>query len=148
MKLNTKLALIACAALVVALLTAGCGGGGSSSSETSAQPRKEIASQKVGDLVVSLENTAGELAQGKNDFVVAFRSANGQPVDAGKVTVSSSMAMPGMAPMVAAIELQTAGQKGTYALSGDFKMSGAWKFEVRWDGPLGQGTTSFSANVR
>ncbi len=52
------------------------------------------------------------------------------------------MAMPGMAPMTAPIELEPAGSLGQYVAKGDFPMSGAWKFEVRWDGPAGRGSTS------
>ncbi|MGH9661325.1 MAG: FixH family protein [Bryobacteraceae bacterium] len=138
------------AALVAGSLAAvGCGSANTPATGAKASPTKPIASQRAGDLVVSLQSQSGELVQGQNRFVIAFRSAtNNQPVDVGKVSVGSSMAMPGMAPMVAPIELQPAGETGTYALTGDFSMSGAWKFEVRWEGPGGQGTTSFSTNVR
>jgi hypothetical protein len=132
---------------IAAIVTVACGTD-KPAEETTAQRGKQISVQKSGDLTIALENESGELKMGQNRFVVSFRSANGQPVDAGKVTVSSSMAMPGMAPMVAPVELQPAGQVGTYSLTGDFAMSGAWKFEIRWDGPAGQGTTSFSTNVR
>ena len=131
--------------IAVAIVTIGCG---TKATETAATPAKEIASQKSGDLVVALQSESGDLVQGQNKFVVAFRNASGQPVDAGKVSLSSSMAMPGMAPMVASLELEPAGRPGTYVLSGNFAMSGAWTFEVRWDGPAGQGSTSFSTNVR
>ena len=90
-----------------------------------------------------------ELAMGKNRFIVAFRSsATSQPVDAGTVTVGSSMAMPGMAPMTAPIELEPAGATGLYVAKGEFAMSGAWKFEVRWEGPAGKGSAIFNTNVR
>ena len=86
---------------------------------------------------------------GQNRFVIAFRSAgNNQPVDVGAVTLGSAMAMPGMAPMTAPVELEPAGSTGQYAAKSDFAMSGAWKFEVGWDGPAGRGTTSFNTNVR
>jgi hypothetical protein len=110
---------------------------------------KEIQTQRTGDLVIALLSEKGDLAMGQNRFIVAFRSAtNNQPVDAGTVTVGSSMAMPGMAPMTAPIELEPAGSTGQYVAKGDFPMSGAWKFEVRWDGPAGRGATSFNTNVR
>ena len=110
---------------------------------------KEIQTQRAQDLVIVLLNEKGELAMGQNRFIVAFRSAsNNQPVDVGTVTVSSSMAMPGMAPMTAPIELEPAGTTGQYVAKSDFAMSGAWKFEVRWDGPAGRGATSFNTNVR
>ena len=97
--------------------------------------RKDITSQKVGNVVIALQNETGELVQGQDKFILAFNNANGKPVDVGKVTVGSSMAMPGMAPMVASIELRSAGRTGIYYLSGNFAMSGTYTFDVRWDGP-------------
>jgi hypothetical protein len=44
--------------------------------------------------------------------------------------------------------LQGAGEVGRYAVTGDFEMSGEWQFDVRWDGPAGQGSASFRVNVR
>ena len=121
--------------------------GGCKSNAVSAT--KEIQTQRTRDLTITLLNEKGELAMGQNRFVIAFRSSgNNQPVDVGTVTVGSSMAMPGMAPMTAPIELEPAGSTGQYAAKGDFAMSGAWKFEVRWDGPAGRGTASFNTNVR
>ena len=110
---------------------------------------KEIQTERTKDLAISLMSEKGELAMGKNQFIVAFRSAaSNESVDVGSVTVSSAMAMPGMAPMTAPIELEPAGAKGQYTAKGDFAMSGAWKFEVRWDGPAGKGSASFNTNVR
>ena len=110
---------------------------------------KEIQTERTKDLAISLVSEKGELAMGKNQFIVAFRSAaSNEPVDVGSVTVSSAMAMPGMAPMTAPIELEPAGAKGQYTAKGDFAMSGAWRFEVRWDGPAGKGSASFNTNVR
>lgn len=110
---------------------------------------KEIQTQRTKDVVIVLLNQKGELAMGQNRFTIAFRSSsNNQPIDVGTVTVGSAMAMPGMAPMTAPIELEPAGSTGQYVAKSDFAMSGAWKFEVRWDGPAGRGTTSFNTNVR
>ena len=110
---------------------------------------KEIQTQRTQDLVITLLNEKGELTMGQNRFVLAFRSAaNNMPVDVGTVTVGSSMAMPGMAPMTAPIELEPGGTSGQYVAKSDFAMSGAWKFEVRWDGPAGRGSSSFNTNVR
>src|SRR5436190_2311880 len=121
------------------LLLTGCG--------SKPGPAKEIASQRSNDVIVSLLNETGDLTQGKNGFVVAFRSATtGQPVDVGKVTVSSTMPMPGM-PMSAGLELSPAGETGKYLAKGDFAMSGGWNFDIRWDGPGGQGAALLSTNV-
>ena len=105
--------------------------------------------QRAKDLTIVLLNEKGDLAMGRNRFIIAFRSASdNQPVDVGTVTVGSSMAMPGMAPMTAPIELEPAGTPGQYVAKGDFPMSGAWKFDVRWNGPAGSGSASFNTNVR
>ena len=121
----------------------------SACNNTSAPAIKEIESHSAGDVVISLANEKGELAQGQNNFVIAFRSASkNAPIDPGKVTVESSMAMPGMAPMTAPIELESTGKTGQYTVKGEFGMSGSWRFEVHWDGPSGQGSTSFNSNVR
>jgi hypothetical protein len=125
---------------LVGLLPGGCG--------SKSGPAKEVTSQRSNDVIVSLLNETGDFTQGQNRFVIAFRSAaSGQPVDVGKVSVSSTMPMPGM-PMSAGVELSPAGETGKYSAKGDFAMSGGWNFEVRWDGPAGHGTAMLSTNVR
>ena len=110
---------------------------------------KEIQTQRTKELTIALSNEKGELVMGQNRFTIAFRSAaDNKPLDVGTVTVGSSMAMPGMAPMTAPIELEPAGAIGQYSAKGDFAMSGSYKWDVRWDGPAGRGTTSFNTNVR
>ena len=60
---------------------------------------KVIQTQKAKDVVITLKSESGQWAPGKNAFAIEFTSAKDkQPVDAGKVTLSTSMAMPGMAP--------------------------------------------------
>lgn len=109
---------------------------------------KEIETHRSGNMVITLSNEKGELTQGQNQFVVTFRSADNKPVNAGNVSVNATMAMPGMAPMSGGIEVTPGGATGQYVAKGTFDMSGSWRFEVRWDGPAGQGTTSFNSNVR
>ena len=131
-----------CALAPAALTLGGC-------KSTAVAETKEIQTQRTKDLVIALLNEKGELVMGQNRFIIAFRSSsNNQPIDVGTVTVGSSMAMPGMAPMTAPIELEPAGATGQYAAKSDLAMSGAWKFEVRWDGPAGRGAASFNTNVR
>jgi len=121
----------------------------SACSSNSAPATKEIESHTAGDMVITLSNEKGELAQGQNTFVIAFRSASTkQPVDVGTIMLSASMAMPGMAPMVAPIEVSPAGKPGQYIVKADFGMSGSFAVDVRWDGPAGRGSTSFHSSVR
>lgn len=134
-----KIGIITLAAAL--LLATGC-------TKTTAPMATEVQSYRAGDLVITLLSGTGNLAQGQNNFVIAFRTANNQAVDPGTVALSASMSMPGMAPMTAPIEVQPAGSTGQYAVKGDFAMSGSWRFEVRWDGPAGRGSTTFNSNVR
>ena len=120
-----------------------------SACNSNAPATKEIESHTAGDMVITLSNEKGELAQGQNTFVIAFRSAStNQPVDAGTIMLSTSMAMPGMAPMVAPIEIAPAGKPGQYVVKADFGMSGSFGVDVRWDGPGSRGSTSFHSSVR
>ena len=128
--------------IVAAVVLSACNSGGASAT-------KEIESHTAGDMVITLSNEKGELAQGQNTFVIGFRSASTkQPVDAGTIMLSASMTMPGMAPMVAPIEISPAGKPGQYVIKADFGMSGSFAVDVRWDGPGGRGSTSFHSSVR
>jgi hypothetical protein len=132
----------ACVSAAAVLLLAAC-------SRPAPPATKEITSQTSGDVVVTLLGETGELARGQNRFILAFRSASThQPLEMKDVSIASSMAMPGMAPMVGSVEAKPAGAAGQYAVQADFAMSGVWQFEVRWDGPSGSGGASFRASVR
>jgi len=110
---------------------------------------KVIQTHKTKDMVVTLLSESGQWTQGKNTFVLEFTSASTkQPVDAGKVTLSTSMTMPGMAPMLAGATLSPDKTPGRYLGTISFPDSGARQVTVAWDGPAGKGSTQFSASVR
>ena len=109
---------------------------------------KPAATRTVGKLTVVLLNKSGELMQGQNEFVVQFKDDQGQPADVGDVQLGSSMSMPSMAPMSGDAEITPTGQTGIYKVTANFAMSGAWHFTLSWNGPYGQGHTSFNNNVR
>ncbi|HEY5864641.1 MAG TPA: FixH family protein [Candidatus Tectomicrobia bacterium] len=110
---------------------------------------KAIQTQKTKDMVVTLLSESGQWTQGKNTFVLEFTSAaTKQPVDVGKVTLSTSMAMPGMAPMLAGATLSPDKTPGRYLGTISFPDSGARQVTVAWDGPAGKGSTQFSVSVR
>jgi YtkA-like len=109
---------------------------------------KAIHTQKTKDMVITLENESGQWKQGKNDFVLTFTSAqNKKAVDAGKVSLNTSMAMPGMAPMLAGANLSPDGP-GRYRGAIEFPDRGTRQVTVVWDGPAGKGSTKFSVPVR
>ena len=109
---------------------------------------KPAATRTVGKLTIVLLNKSGELMQGQNEFVVQFKDDQGQPADVGDVQIGSSMSMPSMAPMSGDSNLTPSGQTGIYKVTSNFAMSGAWHFTLSWNGPYGQGHTTFNSNVR
>jgi YtkA-like len=113
----------------------------------SAADLKPIKTQKTKDLSVSVLNESGQWKAGKNDFVLAF-TRDGKPVDAGKVTLNTSMPMPGMAPMLAGATVQPDKTPGQYRGTISFPDHGDRQVTVSWDGPAGKGSTKFSVPVR
>jgi hypothetical protein len=110
---------------------------------------KAFATQMSKDVVIALKSDAGRWKQGKNDFVLEFTSATDkQPMDAGKVTLSTSMTMSGMAPMIAGATLKPDKTPGRYVGTIEFPDTGTRQVTVAWDGPAGKGSTKFSVPVR
>ncbi len=109
---------------------------------------KVIQTQKTKDAVVILKSESGQLVRGKNSFVLEFTSPAGQPLDVGKVALSTSMAMPGMAPMVAGATLSPDKAPGRYLGTIEFADRGTRQVTVTWDGPAGKGSARFSVPVR
>ena len=110
---------------------------------------KVIQTNKTKDVVVTLLSESGQWTQGKNTFVLEFTvAATKQPVDVGKVTLSTSMAMPGMAPMLVGATLSSDKTPGRYLGTISFSDRGARQVTMTWDGPAGKGSTQFSVSVR
>lgn len=126
------------AALLVALMVPGV---------AVAADLKPIKAQKAKDLTVTLMNESGQWKPGPNTFVLEFDSNDKKPVDVGKVTLSTSMAMPGMAPMVTGATVEPEGA-GRYRGTISFPDAGDRQVTVRWDGPAGKGSTRFNVPVR
>jgi hypothetical protein len=110
---------------------------------------KAIQARKAKDVVMTLLSESGQWNQGKNAFVLEFSSdTSKQPVDVGKVTLNTNMAMPGMAPMVADATLSPDKVPGRYLGTITFPDSGTRQVTITWDGPAGRGSTRFSVPVR
>ncbi len=109
---------------------------------------KPIHTQKTKDVVVTLASESGQWKEGKNTFVLEFTAAQDKkPVDAGTVSLNTSMTMQGMAPMIAGATLTPDGP-GRYRGTIEFADRGARQVTITWDGPGGKGSTKFSAPVR
>ena len=115
----------------------------------SAADPKPIHTQKTKAVIVTLASESGQWKKGKNDFVLEITSAKDkQPVDAGKVTLNTSMTMTGMTPMIAGATLTPDKTPGRYTGTIAFPDGGARQVTVTWDGPAGKGSTKFSVSVR
>ena len=57
----------------------------------SAADLRVMHTQKTKDAVIVLKSESGQWSAGNNAFVLEFTSPTGQPLDVGKVTLSTSM---------------------------------------------------------
>lgn len=127
------------ATLTIAVLAIACGGADSG--------LQEVQRVKAGDMDLVLLSENGALNKGKDAFVIEFRKADGTLVDAGTVTTSANMPMPGMT-MPGNVQVQRAEVPGRYRATADFGMAGTWPMRVEWDGPAGRGSVSFDGTVQ
>ena len=129
------------AVMVVAAIACACGGGAAGDN------LQEVQRVKSGDLDIFLLSEDGALNQGKDTFVIEFRRADGSLVDAGTVSTSANMPMPGMT-MPGTVHVERTDVPGRYRATGDFGMAGGWQMKVEWNGPAGQGSVAFDGTVQ
>ena len=108
-----------------------------------------IQTHKSKDVVITLKSESGQWAKGKNAFVLEFTSPkDNQALDAGKVTLNTSMTMSGMSPMIAGATLSPDKAPGRYLGTIEFPDTGTRQVTVTWEGPAGKGSAKFSVPVR
>jgi hypothetical protein len=135
-----RLMLMMCTAAVCAAALA-CGSG------TEPSNLKELQRAKSGDVEVVLL-AAGDALKNKDHATLEFRSG-GALVDVGIVTMSATMAMgAGMPPMMGSSFVTKTETPGRYAIETDMSMAGAWRFEIKWEGPKGNGSVTMPGTVR
>jgi hypothetical protein len=115
---------------------------------TAGAQEKAIHTQKTTDAVITLKSETGQWKQGPNKFALELTTPSGQPLDAGKATVSTSMTMPGMGPMITGATLTPDKAPGRYLGTISFPDSGVRQVTVSWDGPGGKGSARFPVPVR
>jgi hypothetical protein len=130
------------AAVAAAIFVAACGGNSGNDAGL-----KEVQRVKSGDLDIVLLSEDGALNQGKEVFVIEFRKADGALVDAGSVTTTANMPMPGMT-MPGTVQVQPTNVPGRYRANGDFGMAGGWQMKIEWNGPGGRGSVSLDGTVQ
>lgn len=135
--------------LMAAMLLAGLAVAADPLTSAWAADLKVIQTQQSKDVVVTLKSETGQWKPGKNAFVIEFNSAaTKQPMDMGKVSLNTSMVMPGMAPMVAGATVTPDKAPGRYLGTIEFPDAGARQVTVTWDGQAGKGSTRLSVSVR
>jgi Cu(I)/Ag(I) efflux system membrane protein CusA/SilA len=102
---------------------------------------------QAGDTQLVLASPTGVLRQGRNTFVLEFRSPDGNLVDVGTVRASATMPMPGMV-MSGGLETTPTAVPGRYEMAAEFGMAGTWQMTVEWDGPAGRGSVDFEGTVQ
>jgi copper/silver efflux system protein len=103
-----------------------------------------IATQTVNDLTVKLY---GQVRKAPSELLIEFHDANGQLVDVGDVKMEANMNMPGM-QMHAGATVQRSGSPGQYRAKIKPDMTGDWVAKLSFNGPHGNGQTSFNLNVK
>jgi hypothetical protein len=110
---------------------------------------KGIQTHKAKDVVITLLSESGQWTKGKNSFVVEFTAAKDKkPLEAGSVSLGTSMTMSGMSPMIAGATLSPDKTPGRYLGVIEFPDTGTRQVTVTWDGPAGKGSAKFSVPVR
>ena len=119
----------------------GSGSGGASTG----QP---FATQTVNDHTVNLIHPKGALENAMNEIFIEFRdTTSGDLVDVGTVKFDLDMNMPGMV-MHSGSTIEPSGTPGRYRAKVKPDMAGDWMATLRYDGPHGNGSISFSVKVK
>ena len=110
---------------------------------------KEVQRAQAGSVDLVLLSATGALKQGKEAFVLEFRSrADQKPVDVGEVKLSASMVMAGMPPMIGSTTVTHTSTPGRYGVTVEAEMAGSWRLAVEWDGPAGKGSTNIQGQFQ
>lgn len=109
---------------------------------------KSFATQVVNGLSVRFIHPQGQLQNTMNEFLIEFHDQeSGELVNVGSVKFDLDMNMPGMV-MHNAAEVESTETSGQYRARIDPDMGGDWMGTLRYEGPRGEGSVSFSVNVK
>lgn len=110
---------------------------------------KVIKTAPVGNLTATLSNDTGQLKQGDQEVTLSFTDASGKPVDVGAVSLNFHMPqMGGMAAMNDAVTFTTTSTPGGYSGKVNLGSGGEWQAQLAFEGPAGNGKTTFSVTAQ
>jgi hypothetical protein len=132
---------------VIVLTAAACGS--KPGADAGMQTGKVIKAVPVGNLTATLSNESGALKHGNQELTLSFTDAAGKPVDVGAVSLSFHMPQMGsMAAMTDAVTFTTTNRPGVYRGKVDIEVGGEWQGQLAYEGPAGEGKTTFSVTAR
>lgn len=98
------------------------------------------------DVTVTVLSESGHWVAGSNSLVLEFASATTkQPLDVGRVTLTASMVMRGMASMRMSATITP--DPGRYLSTITFPHPGVHDLTIAWDGPAGKNSSRFPVLV-
>jgi nitrogen fixation protein FixH len=139
--------IFAIALIAVLVFTAACGSKTASNDGSSAG--KTVKTIAVGNLTATLSNGTGQLKQGDQAVILSFTDASGKPIDVGAVSLNFHMPqMGGMAAMNDAVTFTTTSTPGVYSGKVNLGSGGEWQAQLAFEGPAGNGKTTFSVTAQ
>jgi hypothetical protein len=139
--------LISIGLVVVIIIAAACGS--KTGTTNGVSTGKVIKAVPVGNLSATLSNDSGVIKHSNQELILTFTDASGKPVDVGAVSLNFHMpAMGGMAAMNEGVTFTTTNTPGVYRGKVNIAMAGEWQGQLAYEGPAGQGKTTFSINAQ
>ena len=148
--MNKSLIVITIALSVVLLIAAACGSKtGTETSGSNVPIGKVIKTVPVGNLTATLSNDSGVLKRGNQELTISFTDASGKLVDVGAISLNFHMDQMGtMAAMNDSATITTTSTPGVVRGKVNIEVGGEWQAQLAYEGPAGQGKTTFSVPVQ
>ena len=136
--------VIALSLTALLLLATACGSGAGQNTG------QVIKSAPAGNnLAVELSNEDGVLRHGDEEFYLTFKNAAGNPIDVGAVALTFHMPAMGTMPVMKnPATFTTTSAPGVYQGRANIEMAGEWQAQITYEGPAGQGRTSFPVTAQ
>ena len=135
---------------VVLLIAAACGSKtGTETSGSNVPTGKVIKTVPVGNLTATLSNDSGVLKRGNQELTISFTDASGKLVDVGAISLNFHMDQMGtMSAMNDSATFTTTSTPGVVRGKVNIEVGGEWQAQLAYEGPAGQGKTTFSVPVQ
>jgi hypothetical protein len=145
--MKKSILLIAIALGLVVVIASACGS--KTGTDGSVPTGKVIKAVPVGNLTATLSNDSGVLKHGNQELMLSFTDASGKPVDVGAVSLNFHMPQMGsMAAMTSSVTFTTTNTPGVYRGKVNIEVGGEWQAQLAYEGPAGEGKTTFSVTAQ